>query len=425
MMGKVVLLAGAAIVLLTAAMAFPQGVIIDHTCTDLARVPMEYIAAAQNGFRVHYAHRSHGSQITVGLGLIEAWAGAYAVAVESLNLPGETGALCIYTGMPGNDYPYPGDYSDGVQAFLDGHPTVNVSMFSWCDELETWGAAQVNDYLTRMSQLEEANPNVRFIYMTANAQGEIHNRHLRNEQIRNYCRDNGKVLYDFGDLDCWYEGSQHTEGGIPVEHPVYAGDYEGTHVNAASCVNKAKAFWHMMAILAGWQGGVPPGPGPGPGPSGPPLSLRADKEFFSAAYDTITIFATVQPASGFTPYIRIATPTGSHLYIRSGGGLVPGSASGGAPYLRGPLTLGATLTDYTVAAFEFGNIASGTYQLQGALVGGGGIIGGIFSTDLIVEKRAFSPARRGGRGADKIGVGDRLLRRGGPRIADGRMNPPP
>lgn len=97
---------------------------------------MEYIAAAQNGFRVHYAHRSHGSQITVGLGLIEAGAGAYAVAVESLNLPGETGALCIYTGMPGNDYPYPEDYSNGVQAFLDSHPTVNVSMFSWCDEPE-------------------------------------------------------------------------------------------------------------------------------------------------------------------------------------------------------------------------------------------------------------------------------------------------
>jgi hypothetical protein len=53
--------------------------------------------------------------------------------------------------------------------------------------------------------------------------------------------------------------------------------------------------------------------------------------------------------------------------------------------MGGPLTLGSVVTDYQVAAFEFSNVTPGTYQLQGALAGGSGVIGGIYSTDLIVE----------------------------------------
>lgn len=362
---------------------FAQGVVIDHTCTDLSQVPAEYIAAAQANLRVHYAHRSHGSQINVGLELIEASTGSYNVAIELQNLPSEEGALCVYTCMPATEYPYDYDYFGGVQGLLNGLPSLNVSMFSWCVELNDWSEEQVNQYLSQMSALETANPGVRFIYMTGNAQGENHNRHARNEQIRAYCRANGKILYDFGDLDCWCGGEQHTEGGIPVEHPAYAGDYEGTHVNQASCLNKGGAFWWMAAILAGWQGG--PGPDPTPTPTGPQIALRADKQFFSAAYDTITVFADVQACANFTPYVRIASPDGAYYYLTSGGGIVPGGAGGGAPYMAGPLTLGSAVTGYQVAAFEFGNVTPGTYQLQGALAGSAGVIGGIFSTDLIVE----------------------------------------
>ncbi len=82
-----------------------------------------------------------------------------------------------------------------------------------------------------MTVLETEYPDVIFIYMTCNAQGtgaEGYNRYLRNEQIREYCSENEKVLFDFADLDAWwynsnteewdqatYDYSGHT---VPVEH---------------------------------------------------------------------------------------------------------------------------------------------------------------------------------------------------------------
>ena len=61
------------------------------------------------------------------------------------------------------------------------------------------------------------------------------------------------MLFDFADLDCWYNGEQYTEDGIPTEHPHYNGDEAG-HTTYESCENKGKAVWRMMARLAGWSG---------------------------------------------------------------------------------------------------------------------------------------------------------------------------
>jgi hypothetical protein len=46
--------------------AFAAGpIIIDHTCTDLSQIPDVWLEKAKN-LTLHYAHTSHGSQVTTG-----------------------------------------------------------------------------------------------------------------------------------------------------------------------------------------------------------------------------------------------------------------------------------------------------------------------------------------------------------------------
>jgi hypothetical protein len=106
-----------------------------------------------------------------------------------------------------------------------------------------------------MAQLESEYPGVTFVYMTGNAQGSEQNRYDRNNQIREFCRQNNKILFDFADLDCWYNGEQYTVDGIPTEHPHFNGD-EAAHTTFESCENKARAFWWLLARIAGWGGTI-------------------------------------------------------------------------------------------------------------------------------------------------------------------------
>ena len=48
-----------------------EPLVIDHTCTDLSKIPSAWIDSTKAMMRMHYGHASHGSQVTCGLEQIE------------------------------------------------------------------------------------------------------------------------------------------------------------------------------------------------------------------------------------------------------------------------------------------------------------------------------------------------------------------
>jgi hypothetical protein len=245
--------------------------IIDHLCTNLGNIPPTWVDEAQAVIKWHYAHTSHGSQLTHGLDTVEAAYPAFDAEIGESFLPTVAGALCVFQGQEDETYIIPEDYwataegMDKTRAVLRNNPAINASGFAWCTQLSSATEEYVQAYLDSMTQLETEFPNVTFVYMTGNAQsyGAAENRTLRNRQIRDHCISNNKVLYDFEDLDCWWfnPDTQEWEQGTytdywgnvwPVQHPQYDGTEVG-HTTWESCLQKGKAVWWMVASLAGWD----------------------------------------------------------------------------------------------------------------------------------------------------------------------------
>ena len=244
---------------------------VNHNNVALADIPTEWIDSVIVNLKLHYAHTSHGSQLTTGLNRIEAAESRYSVAIGSSFLPTEANAFCIFDGQESETYITPELYwqtSEGMdytRAVFDNNPDINLSMWSWCCQMDSYSADEVDAYLDSISTLEQEFPDVIFIYMTGNAQGtgaDGYNRYQRNQEIRQFCSDNDKILFDFADLDAWYYDANAQEWDqatydysgtpVPVEHPHFHGNEAG-HTTYESCEQKGNAVWWLMAVLSGWD----------------------------------------------------------------------------------------------------------------------------------------------------------------------------
>jgi len=271
---QVVALAG--VLLLAAQLSLAQEpVIIDHRCIRLDLVPASWVEEAKAQFRMSYGHTSHGSQIVSGMNVIRGEPGS----LYWWDHDGTQGGLSLWDYTPSGDLGNPDRYTweARTREMLDGYGADrNVVMWSWCGQADTT-PENMQIYLDLMSGLIADYPDVTFIYMTGhlNGTGEEGNLHARNNQIRDHVIATGGVLFDFADIEsydpdalvyylalyaddgCWYWlDDVHRNWAIEWcdAHPGECSSCSCAHSQSLNCDMKGRAFWWMMARLAGWPG---------------------------------------------------------------------------------------------------------------------------------------------------------------------------
>jgi len=274
---------------------FAQGKIIDHLCTDIAQIPEEAINQAKTSLHIGYGHTSHGSQLADGMNGLVTFAnnGGLGLSLPTdifkWNNGGTDGALDLEegdgygSGWLDHDCGYYPNWINETTAYLDddSHSDVNVIIWSWCGEASGYSEQDMIDkYLKPMSQFERDYPNVTFVYMTGHSDGsgEEGTLHIRNQQIRQFCIDSNKVLYDFYDIECYDPDGNYFGDKIVDDACSYDSDNNGTrdknwaidwqnshtqdedwyncgsaHSQPLNANRKAYAVWWLWAALAGWD----------------------------------------------------------------------------------------------------------------------------------------------------------------------------
>lgn len=284
--------------LFLASACFAQGpLIIDHTCTDITRLPEAAINQAKANLHIAYGHTSHGSQVADGMTGLVAFANGGGLGLSlptdifAWNDGGTGGALDLHdNAMAGDCGDYP-EWVDNTRSYLGtpdsltgrgtSQPDVNVIIWSWSWEVyyKYDNGTLDSEYLTPMTQLELDYPGIVFVYMTGQVNHDKDaSEKAGNQMIRDYCINNNKVLYDFAHIEsydpdgtffefahdnCDYYESASSDsilGNWAIEwqdsHTVDVDWYvcPSSHSQPLNANQKAYAAWWLWARLGGWPG---------------------------------------------------------------------------------------------------------------------------------------------------------------------------
>ena len=279
-----------------------RAIIVDHTSVALFdRIPDQYITAARN-LRMIYFDKSVGANISAGLDCL-AYPSVDAAPVGCKKpdpVTGQPPGLVANAKYNRSNWRYQwwpssgcGGWTDLVNCFnsqanpVAGQYDILSFQFSYLEMAsgstiannpggffsDNKAVNDVNDY----NAFAASHPGKKLIYWTSSVARGIGTPESTsfNNQMRQYARSNNKILFDVADIEshspsgapCYdnRDGVQYCEpDGRKCEnfpndnanHPAictnYTTEMNGGHLNSVAKVRLAKAFWVLMAQIAGW-----------------------------------------------------------------------------------------------------------------------------------------------------------------------------
>jgi hypothetical protein len=112
-------------------------------------------------------------------------------------------------------------------------------------------------FVEPLEALEEQHPDKIIVWTTMSmARTGFDNATQFNRMLREYAAQNGKILFDLGDIESHSpEGeAQFDEQGREVLYAGYTDEARAGHLNEAGRERIARALWWFMARISGWEG---------------------------------------------------------------------------------------------------------------------------------------------------------------------------
>lgn len=259
-----------------------QAIVVDHTSTDITKIPSGWIEAAKQKIVWIYVHTSYGSQLVTGAQYLSQYENSPLYnflnhdgeAPISFSIPTQINPIALRMGNNSNwGYSAP-DFTAMIRQHITssnyGPNDIPVFMWSWCGQVAGMTPAEVQQYLDFMAWGESQYPQVTFVYMTDHTSSAYDQNAMNenNNMIRNYAKAHNKVLYDYNDIEIYQPDGTlppgTPDGSCPWcqtwcdTHPGFCPNFslmaECSHTHPLGCLLKSQALWWLSARLAGWNG---------------------------------------------------------------------------------------------------------------------------------------------------------------------------